>query len=99
MLRSADCRGVPSLTSEGAIPEGFGPFRVLHQVGAGTLGPVFRAYDPPGGRLVAIKAFRLDLLPERMGTFAAALDALAGRSLDHPSIATPLAAGIEGHTA
>ncbi len=72
---------------------------MLHQVGAGTLGPVFRAYDPPEGRLVAIKAFRLDLLPERMAAFAAALDALAGRSLDHPSIATPLAAGIEGHTA
>jgi serine/threonine-protein kinase len=72
---------------------------VLHQVGAGTLGPVFRAHDPAEGRLVAIKAFRLDLPPPRAAEFARALDALAARSLDHPSIATPLAAGIEGSTA
>ena len=72
---------------------------MLHQVGAGTLGPVFRAHDPAEGRLVAIKAFRLDLPPPRAAEFARALDALAARSLDHPSIATPLAAGIEGTTA
>src|SRR6266849_2146300 len=27
-------------------PDAFGPFRVLHQIGAGALGPVFRAYEP-----------------------------------------------------
>ncbi len=32
-----------------APPDAFGPFRVLHQIGAGTLGPVFRAYDPERG--------------------------------------------------
>jgi len=69
---------------------------VLHQVGAGTLGPVFRAHDPVEGRLVAVKAFRLDLIPERAAAFAGALDTLASRSLDHPSIATPIAAGVEG---
>ena len=72
---------------------------MLHQVGAGTLGPVFRAHDPVEGRLVAIKAFRLDLIPERATAFAAALNALAGQGLDHPSIASPLAAGVEGTTA
>ena len=39
-------------------PEAFGPFRVLHQIGAGTLGPVFRAYETDRDRLVAIKVFR-----------------------------------------
>src|SRR6185436_5538588 len=43
-----------------APPDAFGPFRVLHQVGAGALGPVFRAFDPGRNRLVAIKLFRLD---------------------------------------
>lgn len=71
---------------------------MLHQVGAGTLGPVFRAHDPDRGRLVAVKAFRLDLIPERAADFAAALNGLAARSLDHPSIAAPIAAGVEGTT-
>ena len=46
--------------------DAFGPFRVLHQIGAGALGPVFRAYDPEQDRLVAVKLFRLDLSPERV---------------------------------
>jgi serine/threonine protein kinase len=68
---------------------------VLHQVGAGTTGFVFRAHDPVEGRLVAIKAFRLDLTPERAAELAGALQALVVRSVSHPSIAAPIAAGVE----
>ena len=64
-------------SSPGSPPAAFGPFRVLHQVGAGTTGLVFRAHDPVEGRLVAIKAFRLDLTPERAAELARALEALA----------------------
>lgn len=101
MLRSADsARGAPPLTSGdailGSVPASFGPFRVLHQVGAGSLGPVFRAHDPVEGRLVAIKAFALDLPPDRAVAFVEALQALALRGLDHPAIASPVAAGLEG---
>jgi serine/threonine protein kinase len=71
---------------------------VLHQVGAGTLGPVFRAHDPAEGRLVAIKAFQLDLTPERAAAVAADLQALTTKGLAHPSIAEPLAAGVESST-
>jgi serine/threonine-protein kinase len=67
-------------------------------VGAGTLGPVFRSHDPIEGRLVAIKAFRLDLSPRQATDFTAALDDLRTRVLDHPSIASPIAAGVEGTT-
>ena len=49
-----------------APPDAFGPFHVLDQVGAGALGPVFRASDFDRGRLVAVKVFQLDLAPERM---------------------------------
>src|SRR2546427_9211091 len=49
-----------------ATPGAFGPFRVLHQIGAGALGPVFRAYEPDRDRLVAVKVFRLGLPPERV---------------------------------
>ena len=46
-----------------AAPAQFGPFRVLHQIGVGALGPVFRTYEPERDRLVAVKAFRLDITP------------------------------------
>jgi serine/threonine protein kinase len=82
-------------SSSGSPPAAFGPFRVLHQVGAGTTGVVFRAHDPAEGRLVAIKAFRLDLTPEQVAELARALDALAERGLSHPSIAAPIGAGVE----
>src|SRR5262245_6697001 len=38
-LRSLSLHTEPAGT---APPDAFGPFRVLHQLGAGTLGPVFR---------------------------------------------------------
>jgi hypothetical protein len=62
------------------------------------MGPVFRAHDPAEGRLVAIKAFQLDLTPAQAADFVKALDELPGRGLEHPSIAAPVAAGLEGMT-
>ena len=41
------------------------------------LGPVFRGYDPEQDRVVAIKAFFLDLTPEQAPTLAAELDRLS----------------------
>lgn len=77
-------------------PDTFGPFRVLHQVGVGVLGPVFRAYDPARDRLVAVKAFRLDLPPDQVRVFLTELQGLCEIGLDHPGLAAPIAAGIEG---
>jgi serine/threonine protein kinase len=82
-----------------APPDAFGSFRVLHQIGAGTLGPVFRAYDPEGERLVAVKLIRLDLPPERVHRLVAELEGLIAALPIHPAIVTPLAAGIDGVTA
>lgn len=73
-------------------PSAFGPYRVLHQIGSGVLGPVFRTYDPQSDRLVAVKAFRLDLLPEDVARLADGLRRLIGA-------AGHLAAGLEGTTA
>jgi hypothetical protein len=60
------------------------------------LGPVFRAYDPDRDRLVAIKLFRLDLPPERVHQLVTEFEHLIDIALDHPVIAAPLAAGMEG---
>jgi serine/threonine protein kinase, bacterial len=69
---------------------------VLHQIGAGTLGPVFRAYDASRERLVAVKLFRLDLSPERAHRVVGEFERLLEANLSHPAIAAPIATGIVG---
>ena len=69
---------------------------MLHQIGIGALGPVFRTYEPTRDRLVAVKVFRLDIVPEQAQALAQALGRAAESSLFHPSIVEPLAAGMEG---
>lgn len=82
-----------------APPPAFGPFRVLHQIGIGALGPVFRTYEPTRDRLVAVKMFRLDVTPEQAQSLADELARAADAGLFHPSIVEPVAAGVEGTSA
>jgi hypothetical protein len=82
-----------------APPPAFGPFRVLHQIGIGALGPVFRTYEPTRDRLVAVKVFRLDVTPEQAQSLADELGRAADAGLFHPSIVEPIAAGVEGTVA
>src|SRR3954471_15894242 len=92
-------RRSPSLFTEpsgAAPPDAFGPFRVLHQIGAGTLGPVFRAYDTARERPVAVKLFTVDLAPERRHQLVAEFERLIAADLTHPSLAAPLATGTHG---
>lgn len=77
-------------------PPAFGPYRVLHQIGSGVLGPVFRTYDPQRDRLVAIKAFKLDLVPEGAARLAEALRRMADEPVPHPALVRPIDAGLEG---
>jgi hypothetical protein len=72
---------------------------VLHQIGIGALGPVFRTYEPTRDRLVAVKVFRLDIVPEQAQALAEALTRATQASLFHPSIVSPIAAGVEGTVA
>jgi serine/threonine protein kinase len=72
---------------------------VLHQIGVGALGPVFRTYEPTRDRLVAVKVFRLDVTPEVARSLADELAKAADAGLFHPSIVEPVAAGIEGTVA
>ncbi len=72
---------------------------MLHQIGIGALGPVFRTYEPTRDRLVAVKVFRLDIVPEQAQALATALHRATEASLFHPSIVEPIAAGVEGTVA
>ena len=67
---------------------------MLHQIGAGALGPVFRAYQPEQDRLVAVKLFRIDIPPERTHQLVVQLERLIAGDLTHAGIAAPLAAGL-----
>jgi serine/threonine protein kinase len=79
-------------------PRAFGPFRVLHQIGVGVLGPVYRAQAETDGALVAIKALRIDAPPEHAADVARDLTALVSAWPRHTGLAGPIAAGIEGET-
>lgn len=65
----------------------------------GALGPVFRTYEPTRDRLVAVKVFRLDIVPEQAQTLADALSRASEAGLFHPSIVEPIASGVEGSVA
>ena len=67
----------------------------MHQIGVGVLGPVYRTYDPAEDRLVAVKAFHLDLTPEQAASLVEALTEVVDAALSHPAIVAPIAAGIE----
>ena len=76
-------------------PPAFGRFKLLHQIGAGVLGPVFRTHDPDHERLVAVKAFTIDLTPEQASGLASEFGRLAALDIDAPCVAVPIAAGVE----
>ena len=57
---------------------------------------MFRTYEPTRDRLVAVKVFRLDIVPEQAQSLADELSRAAEAGLFHPSIVEPIAAGMEG---
>ncbi len=67
--------------------EALGPYRILDSIGAGGIGPVYRARDTRHGRTVAVKVAdeRVTRDPERRRQFLA--DARAAADLSHPNIA------------
>ena len=65
-------------------------------MGAGALGPVFRAYDAERERLVAVKLFTLDLPPDRVHRLVGEFEQLIAADVTHPAIVRPVATGIRG---
>ena len=67
----------------------------MHQIGVGVLGPVFRTYEPSEDRLVAVKAFHLDITPEQTQTLVDALTKVIEADLSHPAIVAAIDVGLE----
>jgi serine/threonine protein kinase len=76
-------------------PGAFGSFRVMHQIGVGVLGPVFRTYNPSQDRLFAVKAFHVDITPEQVETLVESLTRLVNSEVSHPGVVVPVAVGVE----
>lgn len=66
----------------------------MHQIGVGVLGPVFRTFEPDGDRLVALKAFHLDLTPEQARTLADLLQGVTEAGASHPALVPAIDAGV-----
>ena len=71
---------------------------MLHQVGVGVLGPVFRAYDPSRDQPFIVKALRVDVTPEQARLLVEALERLTATGPFHPAVVMPVASGIEDGT-
>jgi serine/threonine-protein kinase len=78
-------------TGEGPLPTAFGRYEVQGLVGEGSMGRVYRAYDPMAKRVVAIKTLKTEYLSstrgeEYMKRFRR--EAQAAGNLAHPYITT-----------
>jgi hypothetical protein len=89
---------IHDLSDSSAAPVSFGPFRVLHQIGVGVLGPVYRAQDSVREQLVAVKVFKVDAPPEQAEEIADALQAVAQALPRHRGLLEYIATGVERST-
>ena len=83
------------------LPERFGRFKVIDELGRGAMGVVYRAADSALGRTVAIKTIALTGNAAERDVHEARFlqEARAAGSIGHPSIITIYDVGREGDTA
>lgn len=95
---SSESPGVPQLTEDSLLFDGpratYGRFRVLHQIGAGSVGPVFRGEDSETRQAVVVKVIRVGLTPERVAVVGPALRALKDRLAAHPALCPIIDTGV-----
>ena len=69
-------------------PERLGKYPLLSVIGTGSMGVVYKSYDPQKRCAVALKTIRRELLDDEIENFSARfrIEAHAAQSLDHPGI-------------
>jgi serine/threonine protein kinase len=97
-------RRSPILNGKGSSlksrPDCFGPFRVRADLGASRFGPVYLGHDSSTNTRVVIRTFELSKKWREFGKQSDLLDSfrrLCETTLDHASLARPLAFGAEGN--
>jgi serine/threonine protein kinase len=83
------------------LPEKFGRFRVIGELGRGAMGVVYRASDPALGRTVAIKTIALTGSSQERDTHEQRFlqEGRAAGGMSHPAIVTIYDVGREGDVA
>ncbi len=81
---------------DGNTPSRFGRFEVRHELGRGSYGVVFLAYDPRLRRQVALKLPRPEVLVTAEMRRRFEREAHAAAALDHPNLVPVFDAGEEG---
>ena len=73
-----------------AAPERLGKYPLLSVIGTGSMGIVYKSYDPELGRAIALKTIRRELLDDEIENFPARfrIEAEAAGGLTHPCIVT-----------
>ena len=96
-------RRSPRLNGKGSStkhrPDCFGPFRVRADLGASRFGPVYLGRESSTNTRVVIRTFELSKKWREFGEQSDLLDSfrkLCETTLDHPSLARPIAFGAEG---
>ena len=86
-------------SSSTSRPDHFGPFRVRADLGVNRFGPVYLGHDPSTKSRVVIRSFELSPEWREFGELSDLLDSfrrLCETTLDHATLARPLAFGTEG---
>jgi len=83
---------------EHTAPERLGKYRLLSVIGKGSMGVVYKSFDPHIKRPVALKTIRQDLLDDDIENFPARfrIEAQAAGGLSHPGIVAVYEYGEEG---
>ena len=81
--------GMPLHVLEGSVLEGrIGPYRLIEEIGQGSMGVVHRAYDTRLSRDVAIKVLPNEMRSKGQSEERFLNEARAASALDHPNICT-----------
>ena len=78
-----------------ALPQKFGRYEIVREIGHGAMGVVYEALDPTIGRKIALKAIRFDGIGTTADEAARRFknEARAAGGLNHPNIVTVYDAG------
>ena len=82
-------------------PIKFGRYEIATEIGSGSMGKVYKAFDPLIERTVALKTIRMDIKGEQQSDFEARFfrEAKSAGRLNHPNIVTIYDVGESGDSA
>ena len=78
------------------MEQSIGRYQILEEIAAGAQGTVYRAFDPEGGRIIAVKVLHPTLSGDRTYTERFRREASLAASIDHPNVVKIFEVGQDG---